>query len=185
VAYLQQRGFLDASTLVVHGVQCTADDIARLRHSGATVVTCPRSNAYVGAGEPPLADFYAAGVPVAFGTDSLASVEDLNVFSELAEARRLAPAVPARPPDRERDAGRGARPGIRARLREPGTGEARGAAQRRRAGRRDRCGRIPAVRPHHRDEVRDAVPAAAGMTRLATYLSFVRSATRCSRCRSR
>jgi cytosine/adenosine deaminase-related metal-dependent hydrolase len=96
VAYLHQRGFLDGSTLVVHGVQCTADDIVRLRHSGATVVTCPRSNAYVGVGEPPLADFYAAGVPVAFGTDSLASVEDLNLFSELAEARRLAPAVPAR-----------------------------------------------------------------------------------------
>jgi cytosine/adenosine deaminase-related metal-dependent hydrolase len=35
-------------------------------------------------------------VDVAFGTDSLASVEDLNLFSELAEARRLAPRVPAR-----------------------------------------------------------------------------------------
>ena len=96
VAFLQQRGFLDASTLIVHGVQCTAADIARIRDIGATLVACPRSNAYVGAGEPPLAHFYAAGVPVAFGTDSLASVEDLNLFSELAEARRLAPAVPAR-----------------------------------------------------------------------------------------
>jgi cytosine/adenosine deaminase-related metal-dependent hydrolase len=96
VAYLQQRGFLDASTLIVHGVQCTADDIARVRATGATVVSCPRSNAYVGAGSPPLAAFHAAGVPVAFGTDSLASVEDLNLFSELAEARRLAPGVPAR-----------------------------------------------------------------------------------------
>jgi cytosine/adenosine deaminase-related metal-dependent hydrolase len=54
VAYLQQRGFIDASTLVVHGVQCTADDVARLRDSGATLVSCPRSNAYVGAGQPPL-----------------------------------------------------------------------------------------------------------------------------------
>jgi aminodeoxyfutalosine deaminase len=96
VAYLQQRGFLDASTLVVHGVQCTSDDIARVRDVGATVVSCPRSNAYVGAGMPPLAALYAAGVPVAFGTDSLASVEDLNLFSELALARRLAPGVPAR-----------------------------------------------------------------------------------------
>jgi cytosine/adenosine deaminase-related metal-dependent hydrolase len=96
VAYLQQRGFLDASTLVVHGVQCTADDIARLRGIGTTVVSCPRSNAWVGAGRPPLEALYAAGVPVAFGTDSLASVEDLNLFSELALARRLAPGVAAR-----------------------------------------------------------------------------------------
>ena len=35
------------------------------------------------------------GVSVAFGTDSLASVEDLNLFGELAEARRIAPRVPA------------------------------------------------------------------------------------------
>ena len=96
VAYLQQRGFLDASTLVVHGVQCTPDDIARVRDVGATIVSCPRSNAYVGAGAAPLAEFYAAGVPVAFGTDSLASVDDLSMFSELAAARRLAPDVPAR-----------------------------------------------------------------------------------------
>jgi cytosine/adenosine deaminase-related metal-dependent hydrolase len=96
VPYLQARGVLDASTLVVHGVQCTAPDIARLRDIGATVVSCPRSNAYVGAGDPPLAALYAAGVPVAFGTDSLASVEDLNLFGELALARRLAPGVPAR-----------------------------------------------------------------------------------------
>jgi len=45
---------------------------------------------------PPLGNFYDAGVPVAFGTDSLASVEDLNMFSELAEARRIAPTVTAR-----------------------------------------------------------------------------------------
>ena len=96
VAYLQRQGVLDAATLVVHGVQCTGDDIARLRTIGATLVSCPRSNAYVGAGSPPLAAFYDAGVPVAFGTDSLASVDDLNLFSELALARQIAPRVPAR-----------------------------------------------------------------------------------------
>jgi cytosine/adenosine deaminase-related metal-dependent hydrolase len=96
VAYLQRRGVLDAATLVVHGVQCTAADVARIRDTGATLVSCPRSNAYVGAGVPPLAAFYEAGVPVAFGTDSLASVEDLNLFSELALARQIAPGIPAR-----------------------------------------------------------------------------------------
>jgi cytosine/adenosine deaminase-related metal-dependent hydrolase len=94
--YLTALGFLHPNTLVVHGVQFTASDLAQVKAAGATIVSCPRSNAYVGAGTPPLESFYAAGVPVAFGTDSLASVEDLNLFSELATARRIAPAVPAR-----------------------------------------------------------------------------------------
>jgi cytosine/adenosine deaminase-related metal-dependent hydrolase len=58
-------------------------------------VSCPRSNVYVGVGSPPLEAFYAMDVDVAFGTDSLASVADLNMFSELQEARRIAPRVPA------------------------------------------------------------------------------------------
>jgi cytosine/adenosine deaminase-related metal-dependent hydrolase len=47
----------------------------------------------VGAGIPPLGRFYASGVPVAIGTDSLASAPTLSVFDELAAMRRLAPDV--------------------------------------------------------------------------------------------
>jgi cytosine/adenosine deaminase-related metal-dependent hydrolase len=47
-------------------------------------------------GAPPLEAFYALNVNVAFGTDSLASTPDLNLFAELAEARRLAPRVRGR-----------------------------------------------------------------------------------------
>lgn len=96
VAYLSDLGFLDDRVLAVHGVQCTGDDLARLRAVGTTIVSCPRSNRHVGAGDPPLDLFYAAGVKVAFGTDSLASVADLNMFAELAATRRLAPRVSAR-----------------------------------------------------------------------------------------
>ena len=64
----------------------------RLGATGATLVTCPRGNRRTGAGAPPIADFFESGVRVAIGTDSLASVPDLNVFAELAEMRRLAPA---------------------------------------------------------------------------------------------
>jgi cytosine/adenosine deaminase-related metal-dependent hydrolase len=95
VEYLADLGFLDSRVLAVHGVQFTGDDLARLRSLGTTIVSCPRSNRHVGVGSPPLEAFYAMGVSVAFGTDSLASVEDLNLFAELAEARRIAPRVPA------------------------------------------------------------------------------------------
>ncbi|HLG54491.1 MAG TPA: amidohydrolase family protein [Vicinamibacterales bacterium] len=96
VEYLANLGFLDSRVLVVHGVQCDGGDLGRLRAMGSTLVSCPRSNQHVGVGEPPLEAFYATGVSVAFGTDSLASVADLNMFAELAEARRIAPCVPAR-----------------------------------------------------------------------------------------
>ncbi len=95
VGYLSKLGFLDRSVLAVHGVQFDGEDLARLHALGSTVVTCPRSNRHVGAGDPPIERFYASGVRVAVGTDSLASVEDLNVFQELAAIRRLAPSVPA------------------------------------------------------------------------------------------
>lgn len=96
VEFLDQLAFLDARTLVVHGVQLREDSLARLARIGCTLVTCPRSNQWVGVGVPPVARFYASGVPVAIGTDSLASVEDLNLFSELEAMRWLAPDVPAR-----------------------------------------------------------------------------------------
>ena len=94
--YVAALGFLGADSLVVHGVQFTREDLARVKTAGSPLVSCPRSNSYVGVGAPPLESFYAAGLPVAFGTDSLASVADLNMFAELAEARRIAPTVSAR-----------------------------------------------------------------------------------------
>jgi 5-methylthioadenosine/S-adenosylhomocysteine deaminase len=96
VEYLDSLGMLDARTLVVHGVQLEQPALERLASIGCTLVTCPRSNQWVGAGAPPIARFYAAGVKVAVGTDSLASVEDLNLFAELKTMRWLAPDVPAR-----------------------------------------------------------------------------------------
>ena len=96
VEYLERMGFLDDRLLVVHGVQFTEAELARVAAKGVTLVTCPRGNLRTGAGVPPISDFYESGARIAVGTDSLAGVPDLNVFSELAELRRLAPEVPAR-----------------------------------------------------------------------------------------
>ena len=93
VSYIADLGYLQPGALVVHGVHLTDDALERLRDADATLITCPRSNLWVGAGPPRLSHFYACGVPVAVGTDSLASVATLNLWDELAEMRRLAPDV--------------------------------------------------------------------------------------------
>ena len=96
VDYLNSVGWLESDTLVVHGVQLTGGEMKRLASAGVSLVTCPRSNVWTGAGEPPINKFYKSGLRVAIGTDSLASVSDLNLFNELIEVRRLAPSVSAR-----------------------------------------------------------------------------------------
>lgn len=96
VDYIEQHGLLNDRLLAVHCVQLQPDELQKLAAARATVVTCPRSNRWTGAGLPPVDRFYASGVRVAVGTDSLASVEDLNLFAELALMRELAPSVPPR-----------------------------------------------------------------------------------------
>ena len=96
VAYLDSLGVLDARTMVVHAVNVTDSELERLAQIGCTLVTCPRSNQWVGVGVPPVQRFFSAGVRTAVGTDSLASVDDLNLFSELKAMRWIAADVPAR-----------------------------------------------------------------------------------------
>jgi len=81
--------------LLVHCVDLDDEDLALLARSGATVVLCPRSNHHISAAAPPLARLLAAGVPLAVGTDSLASSPSLSPLAELAWLRRVAPGVPA------------------------------------------------------------------------------------------
>ncbi len=95
VEYLSRLGYLQRGVLAVHAVHLSDQALARLADAGAVVVTCPRSNAWVGAGLPRVSHFYAAGLAVAIGTDSLASTSTLNLFDELAELRRIAPDVAA------------------------------------------------------------------------------------------
>jgi cytosine/adenosine deaminase-related metal-dependent hydrolase len=95
VEYLDRLGLVSGRLIAVHGTQLTRAELLRLEAAGSTVVACPRSNRWTGAGVPPIEAFYESGVRVAVGTDSLASVEDLDIFHELTELRRLAPAVPA------------------------------------------------------------------------------------------
>lgn len=95
VEYMHRVGYLQPGMLAVHATHLDDDALERLAAAEAVVVTCPRSNTWVGAGLPRVAHFYSSGVPVAIGTDSLASVATLSIFDELAEIRRIAPDVAA------------------------------------------------------------------------------------------
>jgi cytosine/adenosine deaminase-related metal-dependent hydrolase len=95
VEYMDRLGLLNDTLIAVHAAQLADDELRALARAGAAVVTCPRSNRWTGAGVPPVSRFYDSGVRVAIGTDSLASVEDLSIFAEMAAVRQLAPDVPA------------------------------------------------------------------------------------------
>jgi len=75
-------------SLMIHGTHARAADIETLVGAGLAVVLCPRSNSRFGATRAPLAAFRQAGVPLALGTDSLASSPSLSVWDELAFARQ-------------------------------------------------------------------------------------------------
>ena len=93
VEYLERLGVLTPRTLAVHCVHLDHQDISRLQARGVTAVTCPRSNQRLGVGKAPVSKLLSAGIPVALGTDSLASAPDLDLFTELADLRQEHPGV--------------------------------------------------------------------------------------------
>lgn len=98
VALLDACGLLGPQSLLVHGVQVNEADVELIAARGAAVVLCPGSNRTLAVGTAPAASYLAAGVPLALGTDSLASNASLSVWEELAcaasvYADQLAPAT--------------------------------------------------------------------------------------------
>ncbi len=82
------------SLQIVHGTWLASEDIARLAAlPGASVAYCPGSVAWFHGGEDPhpVRAMLAAGLPVALGTDSLASSPTLNLPLTCTLARRAHP----------------------------------------------------------------------------------------------
>jgi hypothetical protein len=84
-------------------VQFDGDDSRRLASRDMTIVSCPRSNQYVGVGAPPLEAFYAMDVERRVRHRQPRQRADLNLFRELASAPRSRRAC-RRGAARERDA---------------------------------------------------------------------------------
>lgn len=86
-----RQGRLKPGDLAVHGVQVDGADIELIKEHGCCVVLCPRSNAALAVGRAPVAAYLAAGVPLALGTDSLASAPSLSIWEEIAFAMTCYP----------------------------------------------------------------------------------------------
>jgi len=94
VLWLSTHHLLGMRTLLVHANHLNSSEIAALRGTGAFVIHCPGSHRFFGHRAFPLQELRAASVPVALGTDSLASNEDLSMLREMRLMKESFPGLP-------------------------------------------------------------------------------------------
>lgn len=83
LAHLISLGVVDSQTLLVHGVQLNASELAQVAKAGASLCLCPRSNLGLTSEVADAPAALKAGVNLALGTDSLASCPDLSLWAEM------------------------------------------------------------------------------------------------------
>ncbi len=82
VQYLQANNMLSSNMLITHAVHTAKTDLEILKSYGAKLISCPRSNRYLGNG---LADYnlwQELGMEFGVGTDSEASNQNLDLRAE-------------------------------------------------------------------------------------------------------
>ena len=83
VAYLDNMGFFDIPTIAAHCVHVSEEDMDILAEKKVWVAHNPKSNLKLGNGIAPVKRMLEKGVNVCLGTDSQASNNALNMFSEM------------------------------------------------------------------------------------------------------
>ena len=94
VAYVDGLGALHSRLVAAHAVQVDETDRRILASRGVHVVLCPRSNRNLGVGRADVPALVSAGVRLSLGTDSLASVETLDVLDDAVLVSRQFPSLP-------------------------------------------------------------------------------------------
>jgi 5-methylthioadenosine/S-adenosylhomocysteine deaminase len=89
VAWLDQQGVFGPDCVAIHCCTVDGDDIETLARRGSAVAHCPRSNRRHHKIDAPLAQLIGAGLRVGVGTDSVASVDPLDLLAEARRAREL------------------------------------------------------------------------------------------------
>lgn len=83
IELMKEIGLFDVPTIAAHCVQLSERDIEILAECGVVVASNPISNAKLSNGFAPLTRMKKAGVTISIGTDSAASNNTLNMFSDI------------------------------------------------------------------------------------------------------
>ncbi len=90
---LDQLGIVNPNLLAVHMTQLTEQEIDHIANAGVNVIHCPESNLKLASGFCPTQSLIEHNARVLIGTDSCASNDDLDMFSEMRTAALLAKGV--------------------------------------------------------------------------------------------
>lgn len=88
--YLADVGLLREGVCLAHCVHVSDDEVEMIARSGAGVASCPRSNAFLGAGIAPITRLISNRAKVGLGTDSVGSCLRFDFFEEMRFALGLA-----------------------------------------------------------------------------------------------
>lgn len=91
VQWLERARVLGPRTSLIHAQHVARDDAERIARSGSPIVVCPGTIRYFRRRPPPVPEWLDLGIPVALGTDSLASNAGLSMREEMALARQMWP----------------------------------------------------------------------------------------------
>ncbi|MDY6407177.1 MAG: amidohydrolase [Pseudomonadota bacterium] len=83
VELMKKWGVLGPQTIMAHCVHFNDSEIHLMADSQTVVAHCPTSNLKLGSGQMDLQKYLEAGIPVALGTDSVASNNSLSMMSEM------------------------------------------------------------------------------------------------------
>jgi cytosine/adenosine deaminase-related metal-dependent hydrolase len=90
IKYLKRHGVLETRPLLAHCINVDDADLELIKQSDSGIAHCPKSNAKLGHGRAPLAEFIASGLKVGLGSDSVASNNTCDILEEARFAILLA-----------------------------------------------------------------------------------------------
>lgn len=90
VHYLDQLGLIDRSLIAAHGVHLNNEEIKLLGKKGVKIAHVPESNMKLGSGVADISLMTKTGLTLGLGTDGCSSNNDLDLFSEMDSAAKLA-----------------------------------------------------------------------------------------------